>query len=210
VTQRPLILLATLVLVTGCTTTKEVGSRGDATLYQTKSWWPMVYPYSIAFEQVPIDRPGRHRFNVVGLTEAQMMGFRVCVASTEPLVDHTEERLNKSPLPSAGFKSCRIRLRISGPHGTNVHVKTLQCGAETWHVESRRHRNYEIRRSIGPSHPQIFEGEFTVSVEVLTPSKTEGDSLKIEAVGLPGVRSAKQLAELPTQPANTRYTLLLP
>lgn len=182
---RPLILLAILVLVTGCTTTKEVGPRGDATLYQTKSWWPMVYPYSITFEQIPIDRPGRYRFNVVGLHEAPLCNFDLCIASTEPMVDSSEGQLNKKPLPSAGFKSCVIRLRITDDRGIKLHAETLQLADAMWFLGTERRGNYSISHRTGGPYSRYPKGDFAVSVEVLKPSKTKGDYLKIEGLGFP-------------------------
>lgn len=189
---RLLLLLSAVAFVAGCTTTKEIGSRGDVTLYRTKSWWPMAYPYSIGFDRVPLDRPGRYHFDVTGLREAPMTRFDLRVHSAEPLVDQSGGHLNKSPLPSAGFRSCAIHLGISDNRGNKLHAETLRFSEKTWFVESKRRGKYWVSYPTRPDCPDFPEGDFSITVEVISPSRTSGDYLKIQGMGFPAFEPEAQ------------------
>lgn len=189
---RLLLCLGALTFFAGCTITKEIGRRGDATLYRTKSWWPMAYPYSIALERVPLDRPGRYRFDVKGLSEAPMSNFNLRIHSAEPLVDLSGEHLNKSTLNSAGFRSCSIRMRIRDNRGVELQAETIHCGVKTWFVESSLKGNYWIWYPSSPEYPNFPEGDFSILLEVVSPSLTSGDYLKIQGMGFPHFQPKEQ------------------
>ena len=179
------VWLGAILFFAGCTTTREIGSRGDATLYESKSCWPMVYPFSITFEQVPLDRPGSYHFSVVNLREGSMSRFDLRVHSPQPLVDPSGAHVNKDPLPSAGFASCAVRLRIADASGTTFLAETLRFGDKTWFIESKQRRNYRVSYPTGPKYPNFPAGNFSVSVDVIAPSGTGGDYLTIQGMGFP-------------------------
>jgi hypothetical protein len=177
--------LLAIVFVVGCTTTSEVGSRGDATLHNTKSFWPMVYPYSASFAPVTLGQRGRSLFKVQGLREAAISRFDIQVHSTEPLVDQSGEHLNKSPLLAAGFTSCTIRFVVSDDQGRVAHSKTIRCSEVTWFVESTRKGDYRVSYPIGIDDRHVSSGEFSVLIEVIAPSKTAGDYVRVLGLGFP-------------------------
>src|SRR5689334_20044688 len=115
--MRFMLSLLVLLFVAGCTTTHEVGGRGSAKLYRTRSWWPVTYPYSIIFEPMALDRAGSCHFRVRDLREARIDRFDLRVHSKSPLLDESQASLNKLPLKSAGFCSTHVRLRISDESG---------------------------------------------------------------------------------------------
>jgi len=180
--------LLAIVFVVGCTTTSEVGNRGDATLHNTKSFWPMIYPYSASFAPVTLGQEGRSFFKVQGLREAAISRFDLQIHSTEPLIDQSGEHLNKSPLLTAGFSSCTLRFVVTDNRGRVAHSKTIRCSEVTWFVESKRKGVYRVSYPIGIEERHVLSGEFSVQIEVIAPSKTAGDYVIVRGLGFPTQR----------------------
>jgi len=147
----------------------------------------MVYPYSIKFEQIPLDRLGSYHFSIKDLHEFRLSTFNLQVRSKNPLVDPSSLPCNKQPLPSAGFCSCVVRLRIVDDGGSDLVTETLKFGEKRWFIDSNLPGSHGISTS-SPGTP-VLPSDLSIFVDVISPSNTARDHLIVRGYGFPEFRA---------------------
>ena len=173
------IVVAIFVLgSSACSSTKEIGPRGAARLYQLTEW-DGVY-YSIELPTVPLYRRGTYMLRVTDL-EAPV-GATLYL---DVLGSHSGQTAGKTsfdpPAKGSASESSVIRVHLRNQSGDIDLTEIVGDSKAPWHFGGwRRSLHAEIRLENKQKTSFLDPGrDFTIRVEVLRPSEIPGRYLKI-------------------------------